>query len=304
MQEYDIIIIGGGPAGLTAALYARRAGKTVLLLEKATFGGQATLSPKIENYPGIAAISGNDLADKLIEQVLALGAEVELEEVVGLHTEGDEKIVISEYNKYRAKSVIIAAGAKHRRLGLPGEDNLVGEGISYCATCDGAFYAGQTVGIVGGGNSALQEAILLSEICKKVYIIQNLDYLTGECRLAELLKTKPNVEIILGTVVKSLLGNTSLNGVILKREADGSEFRLSLDGLFVAIGLAPENDVFRECARLDKTGYIISGESCVTDTPGIFAAGDCRTKTVRQITTACADGTVAAIAACNYIDRM
>lgn len=300
----DIIIIGGGPAGLTAALYARRANKSVLLLEKSTFGGQATFSPKIENYPGIVAMSGNDFADKLIEQVLAQGAEIELEEVTGLRIEGDEKVVVTDYNEFRGKSVIIATGAKHRQLGLARENDLVGEGISYCATCDGAFYKGQTVGMVGGGNSALQEAILLSESCTKVYVIQNLDYLTGEDRLVEILKTKPNVEFILGTVVKSLIGESALNGVVLKCEANGCESELSLDGLFIAIGLVPENEMFKEYTRLDKIGYVIADESCVTDTAGIFVAGDCRTKTVRQITTAAADGTIAALAACKYLDNL
>lgn len=301
---YDIIIIGGGPAGLTAALYARRADKKVLLLEKATFGGQATFSPKIENFPGIPEMSGSEFADRLLGQVLSQGAEIELEEAIGIRSEDGAKIVTTEYGEYRAKSIIIATGAKHRQLGLPNENELIGEGISYCATCDGAFYRGQTVGMVGGGNSAIQEAILLSEICTKVYVIQNLDYLTGENRLADILKRRPNVEIIFGTVVKSLIGDRSLAGAVLRRECDGSEYNLALDGLFIAIGLVPENSIFNSFVSLDRTGYIISDETCCTDSSGVFVAGDCRNKSIRQITTAASDGTIAALAACRYIDNL
>ncbi|MBQ5883583.1 MAG: FAD-dependent oxidoreductase, partial [Clostridia bacterium] len=192
----DIIIIGAGPAGLTAALYALRAGKSVLVIEKSTFGGQVTFSPKIENYPGIPEMTGNEFADKLLDQVLAMGAEVEMEKVTGIINEGSRKLVFAGDKKYEAKAVIIAVGVKHRQLGLERENELTGKGISYCAVCDGAFYNGQTVGVVGGGNSALQEAVLLSDICEKVYVFQNLSYMTGEKKLVEILEAKSNVEFM------------------------------------------------------------------------------------------------------------
>ncbi len=301
---YDIIIIGAGPAGLTAALYALRADKTVLVLEKGTFGGQITYSPQIENYPGFATMSGNEFADKLVDQVLSQGADIEMETVTEIRDNGATKTVVTEDGEHEAKAVIIATGVKHRQTGLAKENELVGEGISYCAVCDGAFFKGQTVAVLGGGNSALQEAVLLSEGCKKVYVIQNLDFFTGEARLVEKLKEKDNVEFIMGTVITELKGDTTLNGLKLKKEADGSESDLEVDGLFVAIGLIPNNKAFADIAGLDEWGYIDSDESCVTKTAGVFVAGDCRKKQIRQITTAAADGSVAALAACRYIDSL
>ncbi len=299
---YDIIVIGAGPAGLTAALYALRADKTVLVLEKATFGGQITFSPQIENYPGFAKMSGNEFADKLVDQVISQGADIEMETVTGIRDNGDTKTVITEDGEHEAKAVIIATGVKHRQTGLPNENELVGEGISYCAVCDGAFFKGQTVGVLGGGNSALQEAVLLSEGCEKVYVIQNLDYFTGEARLVEKLREKDNVEFIMGTVISSLNGDGSLESLTLRKEADASESELKVNGLFVAIGLIPNNSMFADIAGLDEWGYIDSDESCLTKTEGVFVAGDCRKKQIRQITTAAADGSVAALAACRYID--
>ncbi len=301
---YDIIVIGAGPAGLTAALYALRADKTVLVLEKGTFGGQITYSPQIENYPGYAQMSGNEFAEKLIDQVLSQGAEIEMETVTAVRDNGATKTVVTEEGEHEAKAVIIATGVKHRQIGLPNENELVGEGISYCAVCDGAFFKGQTVAVLGGGNSALQEAVLLSEGCKKVYVIQNLDYFTGEARLVEKLKQKDNVEFIMGTVITALNGDKSLESLILRKESDGSESNLGVNGLFVAIGLIPNNKIFAEIAGLDEWGYIDSDESCLTKTEGVFVAGDCRKKQIRQITTAAADGSVAALAACRYIDSM
>lgn len=301
---YDIIVIGAGPAGLTAALYALRADKTVLVLEKGTFGGQITYSPQIENYPGYAQMSGNEFAEKLIDQVLSQGAEIEMETVTAVRDNGATKTVVTEEGEHEAKAVIIATGVKHRQIGLPNENELVGEGISYCAVCDGAFFKGQTVAVLGGGNSALQEAVLLSEGCKKVYVIQNLDYFTGEARLVEKLKQKDNVEFIMGTVITALNGDKSLESLTLRKESDGSESNLWVNGLFVAIGLIPNNKIFAEIAGLDEWGYIDSDESCLTKTEGVFVAGDCRKKQIRQITTAAADGSVAALAACRYIDSM
>lgn len=301
---YDIIIIGAGPAGLTAAVYARRAEKSVLVLEKGVFGGQVTYSPLIENYPGFAAMSGNEFAEKLIDQALSQGADIEMETVTEIRDNGSSKTVVTEEGEHEAKAVIIATGVKHRQIGLPNENELVGEGVSYCAVCDGAFFRGQTVAVLGGGNSALQEAALLSETCKKVYVIQNLDYLTGEAKLAEKLKARDNVEFIMGTVISALNGEKALESLTLRREADGAESKLEVSGLFVAIGLIPGNAAFADIAGLDEWGYIDSDESCLTKTPGIFTAGDCRKKQIRQITTAAADGSVAALAACRYIDSM
>ncbi len=301
---YDIIIIGAGPAGLTAALYALRANKTVLLLEKASFGGQMTFSPKIENYPGYEEISGNELADKLFEQAVAQGAEFELEEVLSVKDNGNTKTVVTDSGEHESKAVIIATGAKHRLLGVKGEEEYVGNGISFCAVCDGAFYENKEVIVIGGGNSALQEAILLSDLCKKITVVQNLADFTGEKKLVEILKSKSNVDFIFNTVVKEFTGDDELKGAVIENTETGEEKEITFDGAFVAIGLAPDNKAFENIAELDKYGYVASDESCLTKTAGIFTAGDCRTKRIRQITTAAADGAVAALAACDYIDKM
>lgn len=298
---YDIIIIGAGPAGLTAALYARRAGKTALIIEKSTFGGQITFSPKVENVPGTQAISGNAFADAMVEQVLSHGAEVELDEVTGIEDNGTFKTVKTTGGSFDGKTVIIAVGVKHRMTGAPGEEKFLGDGISFCAVCDGDFYAGKEVAVIGGGNSALQEAVLLSEKCKKVTMVQNLAYFTGEAKTLEVLKSRPNVEFITSSVVDSFCGVDKLSSVTLRHD-DGTTSSLYVDGVFVAIGLVPSNKAFENVCELDKHGYAASGEDCLTKTPGIFVAGDCRSKKIRQITTAAADGSVAALAACNFID--
>ncbi|MBS7316052.1 MAG: FAD-dependent oxidoreductase [Clostridiaceae bacterium] len=301
---YDIVIVGAGPAGLTAALYARRMGKTVLVLEKSTFGGQITFSPKVENYPGTMQMSGNEFADRLVEQVLAQGADIEMETVTAVEDRGTVKLVTTEEGSHECRSVIIAAGVRHRQLGLPRENEFVGAGISYCAVCDGAFYKGQHVAVIGGGNSALQEAILLAETCSKVTIVQNLPFLTGEQSLQDVLATRKNIEVILGTVVTELTGESELTGLELRKEESGETSTLSVDGMFVAIGLEPVNEAFRDVAALDERGYFDTDEACVTKTPGVFVAGDCRRKGVRQITTAIADGATAALAACRYLDTL
>ena len=301
MSVYDIIIIGGGPAGLTAALYARRANKSVLILEKGAFGGQITYSPKVENIPGFLSLSGNEFADHLVEQVLEQGAEVEVCEAQKI-LDGEVKTVVTDSGEFQAKAVIIATGARHRLLGLEREKEFIGDGISFCAVCDGAFYQGKTVAVIGGGNSALQEAILLSEQCKKVFVVQNLDSLTGEQKLRENLAARPNAEIILGTVVDAILGEDTLTGIRVKRVADDTLSDLAIDGMFVAIGLIPQNEPFANVIKLNSYGYADADESCLTNTPGIFVAGDCRSKKIRQVTTAAADGAVAALAACDYID--
>lgn len=299
---YDIIVVGGGPAGLTAALYARRANKTVLVIEKGSFGGQITYSPKVENIPGFYEVTGNEFAEKLVEQVLGQEAEVECAEVLSIR-DGDIKTVVTDSGEFQGKTVIIATGAKHRLLGLQNEEKLIGEGISFCAVCDGAFYEGKTVAVIGGGNSALQEAILLSDLAKKVYVIQNLDFFTGEQKLVEKLQAKANVEIVLGNVVEKLIGENALEGITIKNTSTNESTDLTLDGMFVAIGLVPQNDAFKELITLDSRGYVDAGESCLTNAKGIFVAGDCRTKTIRQVITAAGDGAVAALAACDYVDE-
>ena len=297
---YDIIVIGAGPAGLTAAIYARRANKSVLILEKGAFGGQITFSPKVENIPGFVSLTGNEFADKMVEQVIEQGADIEPCEVLEIK-DGETKIVVTDSGEYEAKAVIIATGAKHRLPGLDREGEFIGNGISFCAVCDGAFYEGKDVCVLGGGNSALQEALLLSDLCNKVYVVQNLDFLTGEGKLADMLYTKSNVEIITGTVITSLLGDDELNGITVKNTR-GEERTLKIDGLFVAIGLIPQNEIFKNVLTLDAYGYADVDEFCKATTKGIFVAGDCRKKRVRQVATACADGAVAALAACDYIE--
>lgn len=299
---YDIIVIGAGPAGLTAAIYARRAEKSVLVIEKSSFGGQMTHSPKIENYPAFSQISGLELSDKMVEQALELGAEIEMDEVIAVKDIEGYKHVVCADGEYDARALIISVGVKHRQLGLPRENELCGNGVSYCAVCDGAFYKGKTVGVVGGGNSALQEAILLSETSDKVYVIQNLDILTGEVKLQNKIAELENVEVITGATVERLIGEPELTSVIIKT-LDG-EKELALDGLFVAIGLLPKNEIFAELAKLNDGGYFDTDESCRTATDGVFVAGDCRQKSIRQITTATADGATAALAACRYLESL
>lgn len=303
---YDIIVIGAGPAGLTAAIYARRAEKRVLVIERDTFGGQITHSPRVENYPGFVELSGNELADKLIEQVIAQGAMIELDEVTSVEGQGGDFTVNCTGSSYKAKAVIIATGSHHRKLGLEGEDRLTGEGVSYCAVCDGAFFRGKTVAVIGGGNSALVDAVLLSESCEKVYVVQNLDRLTGEERLGQILMTRQNVEIIYSSVVKKLIGADELRGIEIENTENGEQRHLGVSGMFVAIGQVPQNKPFENIIDLDSYGYAAAGEDCLpkAKTDGIFVAGDCRTKAVRQVTTATADGAVAALAACNYLDSI
>jgi thioredoxin reductase (NADPH) len=300
---YDIIVVGGGPAGLTAAVYARRAGKTVLVIEKNSFGGQIAFSPKVENIPGTLSISGAAFADALVGQAMELGTEVELETVTTLEkTQEGFRVCTEEGSCYESRTVILAVGVKHRLLGLPGEEELVGNGLSFCAVCDGAFYTGQDTAMIGGGNSALQEALLLSEVCRKVTVVQNLPFFTGEKTLADALMAKDNVEILFSTLVTQYHSeNGSLTGLTLKSEETGQERQLSVDGAFLAVGLAPQNDPFQSFAKLNDYGYFDSNESCLTDTPGLFVAGDCRSKTIRQVVTAAADGAIAAMAACRML---
>lgn len=301
---YDIIIVGGGPAGLTAALYALRAGKTALIIEKNAFGGQITWSPKVENFPTIESISGTELADRLMEQTMNQGAEMELDEVTAIELDGDVKRVKTEFGgEFEAKAVIIATGARPRMLGVEREAELVGSGVCFCAVCDGAFYKGRPVAVNGGGNSALQDAMLLSDTCSRVYLVHRRDSFRGEAKLVEALREKENVEFVLNSSITALHGETELTGITVTDKM-GNERKIAVDGLFVAIGHAPDNGIFAGLIDLDAGGYADSGEDCMTKTPGVFVAGDCRKKSVRQLTTAAADGSAAALAACSYIDSL
>lgn len=300
---YDIIVIGAGPAGLTAALYARRAEKKVLVIEKETFGGQITHSPKVENYPGFTVMSGNEFADKLMEQVMFQGAEIELDTVIGIKGEAGNFTVECERGTFEGKTVIIATGAKHRQLGLDRENDFTGEGVSYCAVCDGAFYKGKDVAVIGGGNSALQEAILLSKTSKSVTVVQNLPFLTGEIKLREEIEKLSNVKVILSSIVLEILGDSTFEGIRIKNTETNEESDITVDSIFVAIGQQPDNENFKDVVKLNEYGYIISDESCIPEgsVKGIFTAGDCRTKKIRQVATAISDGATAALEACSFL---
>ena len=299
---YDILIVGGGPAGLTAATYARRAGKSVLVIEKNAFGGQITWSPKVENFPGFLSLSGTELGDRLLEQAMEQGAEVELDEVVGVSVDADGvKTVRCESGaQFQGRALIIAVGAKPRMLGLPREEALVGNGVCFCAVCDGAFYAGQDVAVCGGGNAALQDALLLSEKCRRVTLIHRRGSFRGEQKLVEALSKRDNVDFVLNASVTGLLGEDELRGIVITQ--NGETWELPVTGLFIAVGHQPDNAVFASLMELDAAGYAASGEDCRTRSAGVFVAGDCRAKQVRQLTTAAADGSVAALAACRVLD--
>lgn len=293
----DVIIIGAGTAGLTAAIYALRAGKSVLVLEQGTYGGQIVNTPKVENYPGIEQISGYEFASGLFKQAEKLGMEYRNEKVIGVRQEGTCKVVETEGEIYRAGALVLATGAKNRPLGVERETELTGRGISYCATCDGMFFRGKKVAVVGGGNTALEDAAFLSNYCEQVYVIHRRETFRGEDKLVKELQEKANVEFLLNKTVQELKGDTTLQAVMLRDKNSGEVSRLEIDGLFVAIGQVPENGIFADLLELDEGGYIVAGEDCRTNVEGIFAAGDCRRKTVRQLTTAAADGAVAALGA-------
>ena len=299
---YDILIIGGGPAGLTAATYARRAGKSVLVIEKNAFGGQITWSPKVENYPGFVSISGAALGDRFLEQAMEQGAEVELDEAVAVSADADGvKTVRCESGaEFQGRALIAAVGARPRMLGLPREDKLIGSGVCYCAVCDGAFFAGQDVAVCGGGNAALQDALLLSEKCRHVTLIHRREFFRGEQKLVEALEKRENVSFIRSARVAELLGETELTGLVIEQE--GARRELPVTGLFIAVGHRPDNGIFADLMALDEAGYADAGEDCLTKSAGVFAAGDCRAKAVRQLTTAAADGAVAALAACRWLE--
>ena len=297
---YDVIIIGAGPAGLAAAIYARRASKKVLVIEAKTYGGQIINTLDIENYPVEEHISGVDFATKLYKQAENLGAEVAFEKVVSVKLVGKEKEVTTEDDVYKAKTVIIATGSDNRKLGLPNEEELIGKGISYCATCDGAFYKGKRVAVNGGGNTALEDALYLADIADKVYLIHRRDEFRGAEATVERLKEKGNVELVLNSKVTKLNADGKLKSIEVTN-SDGEKYVIEIDGLFVAIGRMPATGIFEGQVEMNKDGYIVAGEDCHTSTAGVFVAGDNRTKEVRQLVTAVADGAVAATEAVKYL---
>lgn len=301
---YDIIVVGGGAAGMTACLYSLRNGKSVLLLESESLGGQIATSPRLENYPSIKAISGEEFADNLFEQITNLGADFEIERGVGIDKADGVFTVKTEYKEYQAKSVIIAAGVKHKHLRTKSErDDLVGKGVYYCAICDGAFYKGKEVMVIGDANTALQYAILLSSYCKKVYLYTLFDKLFGDKSLQKAALNKDNIEWVKEVAVQDFIGDTELTAVEYK-DKDGNIKRHEIPAVFVAIGQIPDNKAFSNLVDLDKEGYIIADETCRTKTDGLFVAGDCRTKAVRQVITAVADGGIAATNASLYIESL
>ena len=299
-MTYDIIIIGGGTAGLTAAIYARRASKSVLLLEASVCGGQIVNTPDIENYPAEAHISGYEFASRLTEQAKALGAVIVFERAVGLRVENGLKTVDTAKNSYTARAVIVATGSANRKLGLENEDALVGRGVSYCATCDGAFFRKKTVAVVGGGSTALEDALYLSELAEKVYLIHRRETFRGEEASLQSLREKANVEFVLGARVTALHAEKRLKSIEVTT-GEGESRVLEVSGLFVAVGRVPENGPFASVLPLDEAGYVKAGESCFTGVPGVFAAGDTRQKEVRQLVTAAADGASAAMGAVRYL---
>ena len=299
---YDIGIIGGGTAGMTAAIYGQRAGKQTVIIEGSTFGGQIISSPNVENYPGIASVSGSEFSMNLLDQATKLGAETVMEQVTGIvDGENGVKVIHTTGKEYRCRSVILATGVTHRHLGVPNEERLTGAGVSYCATCDGMFFRGRDVAVVGGGSTALQDAEFLSDYCRKVYLIHRRDEFRGEENIVKRLEEKENVEFILSTTVRDIIGDQTVERLILNNKKTGKEYKLEVSGIFIAVGHIPQNEIFADIVRLDENGFVLAAEDCVTSHPGIFAAGDCRTKEVRQLTTAAADGAVAALAACRYM---
>lgn len=297
---FDIVIIGCGCAGMTAALYALRAGCTVKILEGEGIGGQISVSPHVENFPSIKQISGSEFSDNMFEQVTAIGADFGFERVNEVR-DGEIKTVITDENKYECKAIIIAAGVKNRPLPVENFSDYVGKGISFCAVCDGVFFKNKNVAVVGGGNTALQDALYLSKYCNKVTLIHRRDTFRGDNSTVEQLKDVENVEFLLDSTVTAISAEAALNGITVENVKTGEKTDVAIDGLFCAVGQIPQNDIFASVAQLDKGGYIDAGEDCKTKTAGIFVAGDCRAKEVRQLTTAAADGAVAALAAAEFI---
>ncbi len=292
---YDIIIVGAGPAGLTAALYAGRANKKILVLEAKAYGGQIVSAHEVSNYPGIQSISGIDYATNLYNQVIDLGVEVKFETVLSIT---DDREVTTNKEKYQAKAIILATGAENRKLRIENEEELVGKGVSYCATCDGNFYKGKDVAVVGGGNSALEDALYLSDIVSKVYLIHRRDEFRGEAKLISDIKKKENIELILNSNVTKINGTDKVESITVNNEKE-----IKVDGLFIAVGQEPKNIIFKDVIDVDDKGYIIATDEVHTNKKGIYVAGDAREKLLRQLTTAVSDGSIAATVAIKEMEN-
>ena len=298
---YDIGIIGGGTAGMTAAIYGQRAGKRTIIIEGGTFGGQITSSPNVENYPGIASVSGSEFSMNLLDQAMKLGAETQMAQVTGIRDEGEVKVIVTPEKEYPCRSIVLATGVTHRHLGVPNEERLTGAGVSYCATCDAAFFQDGTVAVVGGGNVAMEDAILLSRTCKKVYLVHRRDELRAEKILQDSLFACHNVELVWDSVPVSVEGEDKVTALKVRNVKTDEEKEISVDGVFIAVGIVPGSGKFKDLVKMDESGYIIAGEDGVTSTPGIFAAGDIRTKNLRQVVTAVADGANAVASVQRYL---
>lgn len=298
---HDIIVIGAGTAGMTAALYALRNGKSVLLLESECIGGQIANSPRVENFPSVKAISGNEFSDRLCEQVKALGAEIVFERAEEIQKHAGVFTVKTDSGTHESLAIIIATGVKHKKIGVEREEELTGNGVSYCAVCDGPFYTGEDVALVGDANTALQYGILLSGYCNKVYVCTWMDKFFGDKALVDTLLQKSNIEWVKNVQLCAFEGGDELDACVFVGKETGKKISIPVKACFIAVGQEPNNDLFKNVVKLDEKGYIVADESCLTDTDGVFAAGDCRTKNVRQLTTAVADGASAAIAACKYL---
>lgn len=299
----DTIIVGGGMAGMTAALYCLRSNKKVLVIEKETIGGQISMSPKVENYPTIQQISGTELADLTFEQISNLGVQFEIENVEKIEKENNIFTVTTNYNTYKAKSVILATGASPRKLGLKGEEDFIGHGIYYCAICDGPFFAGKDVTVIGDANSAMQYALMLAGYCKSVTMITLFDKFFGEQNLIDTIRKTKNITVIHNSKSISLDGDEHLRSITFEKP-DGSTFVHETNAVFVAIGQKPENTFAKNLVDIDRLGYIISDEKCMTKTEGLFVAGDCRTKDIRQVATAVGDGAISATNVCKYLNSL
>ena len=300
-KMHDIIIIGGGPSGMTAALYALRANKTVLILEKENFGGQIANSPKVENYPTIKEISGSDLSDRMSEQILDMGADFELEDAKEIKKIGDIFEVTTNYNTHQARAIVIANGVKHRTLGLPKEEELIGKGVYYCAVCDGPMYKGKEVYLIGDANTALQYAVLLSGYCTKVHMFCLFDHFFGDPILQDRVRAKENVEVTFNMNLVEYKGENHLEGLVFENTQTHEKHEFKTDNVFVSVGQIPDNEKFSNLVELEK-GFIITDEDMCTKTPGVFACGDTRKKAIKQVVTACNDGAIAAMSAVKYLN--
>ena len=301
---YDVLIAGAGTAGMTAGIYVQRAGKKALVLDEKGYGGQIVNTATVENYPGFVNISGTEFTERIHEQAVELGVDFKVEKVKNVEKKDGVFVVSTGDSQYEVKSVIIATGVKNRELGIPGEEKFKGSGVSFCATCDGNFFKGRYIAIIGGGNTALEDAEVMSGIANKVYLVHRRDEFRGDKLTVKRLSVKDNVEFVLNSKPVEITGGFAVDGLKVENTEDGSQKTLKVDGIFVAVGQTPDNKAFEGLVKLDSAGYVDAGEDCVTSAEGIFVAGDCRTKKVRQLTTAASDGSVAAAGAVEYINRM